>query len=699
MPILNRLCQFVAAAAIVFSVNPLAAQTTVNLKAFNTKNGVTIKTTGNKIDLSWPISAAEKGRVLLDLDKNSPLFKSIQATYKGAYKEIAANLNPEFILTIGHRDLISQNGWNIFFDRVPTKPFESYKVMMDKKSASVKSEGSRTIVSIGGVSGSTFSGNIEITFYNNTPLFNVAAVMTTRQDSAAILYDAGMVSNNPTWSKIGWAKTDDQFQNNDFSASDTAKNIMVKYRTIIGQTQNGSLAVFPAPHQYFYPLDEAFNLKFTWHGTNYRKMIPGYGLGIRQDLYGDRRYVPWFNAPPGTKQRLNFFCMVSTADGAGVLEKVKAYTRNDKFEPLPGYKTMASHFHNEYTTQYTLKNKPVEAEPEYVRVFKNLGVNIVHLGEFHGAGHPKGPDSLRLNELYTLFRECEKESKDNFLLLPGEEPNEFFGGHWLEFFPKPIYWIMSRKPGVPFVAEDSKYGKVYHIHDKMDMLKLLEQENGLAWTAHARTKGSTGFPDTYKNEAFFKSDHFNGAAWKNIPGDLSTDRMGTRVLDLLDDMNNWGLKKKVLAESDIFTITVENEMYAHTNINYLKLDKLPEFKNGWQPVLDVLKSGNFFATSGEVLLPEFKVNGAEAGSTINVSAATKSTVDFRVKWTYPLTFAEIVSGDGNKTYHQRVDLRNTAAFGDKTFHIPVNLKGKKWIRLEVWDAAVNGAFTQTVWIN
>ncbi|MES2810738.1 MAG: hypothetical protein V4619_19035 [Bacteroidota bacterium] len=699
MIVFNRLCLLTAAFVLLFNADTVKAQSAVNLKAFNPKNGVTVKTSGTKIDLSWPTSATEKGRVVLDLNKSNPLFESIQATSNGSFKEIAAKLNPEFILTIGHRDLISQNGWNIFFDRVPTKPFQSYNVALDKKSAWVKSDGSRTIVGVSGLSSSTFSGNIEITFYNNTPLFNVAAVMTTQQDSAAILYDAGMVSKNPTWSKIGWAKTDNTFQNNDFNGADEAQNIVVKYRTIIGQTANGSLAVFPAPHQYFYPLDEAFNLKFTWHGNNYRKMIPGYGLGIRQDLYGDRRYVPWFNAPPGTKQRMNFFCMVSTTDGPAVLEKVKAYTRNDKFEPLPGYKTMSSHFHNEYTTQYTLKGKPAEAEPEYVKVFKALGVNIVHLGEFHGTGHPKGPDSLRLNELHTLFQECEKESKDNFLLLPGEEPNEFLGGHWLEFFPKPIYWIMSRKPGVPFVENHPKYGKVYHIHDKMDMLKLLQDEKGLAWTAHARTKGSTGFPDIYKNEAFFKSDRFFGAAWKNIPGDLSTDRMGIRILDLLDDMNNWGHKKKVLAESDIFTITFENEMYAHTNVNYLKLDKLPEFKNGWQPVLDVLESGRFFATSGEVLLPDFKINGAEAGSTIKVTPTTKSTAEFRVKWTYPLQFADLITGDGTKVYHQRIDLKNTTAFGDKSFKIPVNLKGKKWIRLEVWDAAVNGAFTQTVWIN
>jgi hypothetical protein len=166
----------------------------------------------------------------------------------------------------------------------------------------------------------------------------------------------------------------------------------------------------------------------------------------------------------------------------------------------------------------------------------------------------------------------------------------------------------------------------------------------------------------------------------------------------MDDMSNWGLKKKVLAESDIFSITQKNEMYAHVNINYLKLNTLPDFKNGWQPVLDVLKSGRFFATTGEVLIPDFKVNGAEAGSTIKVTPATKSTMDFTVKWTFPLNFAEIISGDGRGVYRQRINLKNTTAFGTQTFHVPINLKNKTWVRLEVWDAAVNGAFTQTVWV-
>ncbi|MCK7553961.1 hypothetical protein MKQ70_02630 [Chitinophaga sedimenti] len=40
-----------------------------------------------------------------------------------------------------------------------------------------------------------------------------------------------------------------------------------------------------------------------------------------------------------------------------------------------------------------------------------------------------------------------------------------------------------------------------------------------------------------------------------MPADLSKPRLGLRVLDLMDDMNNWGLKKTVICEADLFTIT------------------------------------------------------------------------------------------------------------------------------------------------
>ncbi|GAB4045426.1 hypothetical protein GCM10028810_17690 [Spirosoma litoris] len=648
--------------------------------------------------VSWPTKGKETAKLVLNLDQAKPLFSSIQLTQQGKVHEIVKELDPAFVLTIGKRDLVSQNGWNIFFDKTNKLPHKSYAVELTKRDASVKTIGTRTIVRLSEVKVATFSGALEITVYAGSPLINVAAVMATEVDSTAILYDAGLVTKQPVWNTLAWADTDNNMHSIAADLNLPNKAQAVKYRTIIGATRSGSLAVFPAPHQYFYPLDEAYNLDFTWYGTKYRSLIPDFGIGIRQDLMGDRRWVPWVNAPPGTRQRLNFFCLLSADTPTKTLDEVKRFTHNDKYPVVPGYKTMSSHFHNEHTMNTVLAGKPVPEVPNFVKVFKNSGVNIVHLAEFHGPGHPKGPDDQRLLELKTLFSECKRLSDHDFLLLPGEEPNNFFGGHWLDFFPKPVYWIMSRKPDMPFITDDPTYGKVYRIADKNDMLRLLQVENGLAWTAHARTKGSTGFPDQYKDEEFYKSDHFFGAAWKNIPADLSEPRLSRRVLDLMDDMANWGLKKHVIAESDIFSMEPENETYAHLNVNYLQLDKLPEYSKGWQPVLDVMKQGKFFVTTGEIMLPKFTVNGKGAGETLQLPADGKATINLNVDWTFPLTFAEIISGDGKRVFRERIDLTNTLPFGKQAFRFTTNLKNRTWVRVEFWDAAVNGAFTQQVWL-
>jgi len=300
--------------------------------------------------------------------------------------------------------------------------------------------------------------------------------------------------------------------------------------------------------------------------------------------------------------------------------------------------------------------------------------------------------------LQALFEQCKRLSDKDFLLMPGEEPNEFFGGHWLQIFPKPVYWIMSRKKEESFVENKPGFGKVYHIGDKNDMLKLLQEERGLAWTAHARTKGSVNTPDIYNHEEFFKSDRFMGAAWKAMPADLSQPRLGNRVLDLLDDMNNWGEKKTVIAEADLFTITQENEMYAHMNVNYMMLDQLPKYDEGWKPVVDAMQHGKFFGTTGEVLMHELKINGKLSGETLTLNTDGTADVRLKLSWTFPMNFVEIISGDGEKVYRERIDLTNTKAFDEQQFQFRPKLKGRKWMRVEAWDSAVNGAFSQTFYL-
>ncbi|MEO6933512.1 MAG: hypothetical protein ABI151_17900, partial [Chitinophagaceae bacterium] len=333
---------------LCFLLNFAYSQVHIDSKAFSKKAGASFQVSSGSLTINWPAGNSTKGRLIIDLETTKPLFKSIGLQEGSLFKQIATDLDPVFLLTIGKRDLVSQNGWNIFFDRVPLKPFTSYKVDFKKQDATLSSVGSRTIVTIGTLSAADFTGNIEITLYHGSPLINIAAVMSTQTDSTAIVFDAGLISKTMNWTDIAWSDVDNKMQSVKPALQDTSRNEAVKYRTIIGKTTGGSLAVFPGPHQYFYPLDEAFNLRFTWHGNEYRKMVDGYGIGIRQDLYGDNRFVPWFNAPPGTRQRMNFFCLLASAAPALALEEVKKFTHNDRYVALPGYKTMSSHFHNEF---------------------------------------------------------------------------------------------------------------------------------------------------------------------------------------------------------------------------------------------------------------------------------------------------------------------------------------------------------------
>lgn len=673
------------------------AQIPVELSDFDPEGEATATVSDSLLDVTWPAGDTGPGRLQFSREPEAALLKSIQLMAGDTYQPVASELDPAFFLTVGKRDLEKRDGWTIFFDNPSHRPHESYPLRLERSKISVASVGGRTHVMIPGASAGPFSGHLEFILYHGSPLMKVEAVLTTTQDSLAILYDAGLVGQSTLWEKVWWANPAGYLQDAAAQAATTSQSVAVKYRTIIGQSRTGSLAVFPPPHQYFYPLDNAYNLEHTWFGNNYRNMQSGFGIGIRHEPLGDRRWVPWFNAPPDTQQRLSFFCLLSTEKDGKVLENVKEYTHSDTYVPLPGYYTMSSHFHTEHTDD-VLTHKPLPDIPGFVKAFRNTGVNIVHLGEFHGPGSPRGPEIKRFSELKVLFDECRRLSSGDFLLLPGEEPNNFLGGHWMNIFPKPVYWVMSREPELPYQEEHPEYGTVYRIGSAEDMLQLLKDERGLAWTAHARIKGSTGFPDQYRQEDFFRSDRFLGAAWKAMPADLSQPRMGTRVLDLMDDMANWGQKKYVIAEADLFKIEPDYELYGHMNVNYLQLEELPEFEEGWQPVLDAMESGKFFVTTGEILMPAFSVNGAGAGETLALDDTEPVTIQADLRWTFPLQFAEIVSGDGEQVYRETINLSDTPAFGEQTFTFTVDLPDRKWVRLEVWDVAANGAFTQMVWL-
>lgn len=223
-------------------------------------------------------------------------------------------------------------------------------------------------------------------------------------------------------------------------------------------------------------------------------------------------------------------------------------------------------------------------------------------------------------------------------------------------------------------------------------MEMAHREGVLVSMPHPRTKGSTGFPDAIKDKPFFKDAAYHGVGFRWGMGlDLSEQRLcDRRCLTLLDDMTNWMADqstplKYLIAITETRYKVPGDEVYSSSPVNYVKLARLPNPRDV-SPVIDALKRGDSFITSGEVLVPSFSIKKVGA----------ETTVVAEVEWTFPLEFVEVVWGDGNKTNRKIVIATEFAPFGRHRFQIAVNLAGQKWLRFAAWDSAGNGAILQPV---
>jgi hypothetical protein len=316
-----------------------------------------------------------------------------------------------------------------------------------------------------------------------------------------------------------------------------------------------------------------------------------------------------------------------------------------------------------------------------------MGVDVAMIADFHGDGHPQDQAELRLKELKAYYDYCRAQSGKDFLLIPSEEANVHYGGHWAVAFPKPVYWFMARPGTKSSRAEMPGYGTVYTIGSAQALLDMMRRERGFAYQTHPRTKGSKEYPDKIRFTEHFLDDTYVGAGWKQMPADMASPRLGERSLTLLDDMSNWGLRKILLSEVDVFQIDHTHELYAHMNVNYVRGASVPSFDN-YGEVLRTMEKGDFFVSTGEVLMPEHSIRETQTGKLRAVA---------ELQYTMPLEFAEVVWGDGEKTHRQSYSLQTTREFGRQKIEFDVDAPGWRWARLAVWDVAGNGVFVNPVW--
>src|SRR5436305_1747561 len=80
------------------------------------------------------------------------------------------------------------------------------------------------------------------------------------------------------------------------------------HRLAVAGGKNGSVAVFPPPHQFFFARELEVNLGYVWHRRDGGR---AFALGVRQGENAEGYNPTWaekvfslYNAPPGTQQRM-----------------------------------------------------------------------------------------------------------------------------------------------------------------------------------------------------------------------------------------------------------------------------------------------------------------------------------------------------------------------------------------------------------
>lgn len=556
------------------------------------------------------------------------------------------------------------------------------------RAASARSHGDRVEVLFDGFQMGLFTGGIAYTFYPGSRLIEQAAIVKTEEQDVAYYYDTGLrmtadSDRRPGGnmdSQIAYYDTRDQLRV-EASRGPERVPVAVRYRALAARTAGGSIAIFPAPHRYFFARDFTTNMEYVWHSA-FRGRL---SIGIRQLPDDNSSYYPWMNAPPGTEQHLGVFYLLSDEAPSAALASVLRYTHRDRFPELEGYKTLSSHWHFAYTEQ-AMAHGP-DWVPPFKPVLKAMGVHAAIIMDFHGDGHPRDLTDLRLKELDAYFRACRAQSDSEFVLIPSEEANVHLGGHWALVFPKPVFWLMSRPQDTEFRSSDANYGTVYHIGSASELLQMVRAENGTMYQTHPRTKGSTGFPDRIRETEHFRDARYLGAGWKAMPSDLSSPRLGERALKLLDDMNNWGLRKRLIGEVDVFQLDSTHELYAHMNVNYVRIPELPRYDE-YGLLLEALGRGDYFISTGEILLNRFSISGNSPNQII---------VQADVSYTFPLKMAEVVWGNGSETSREVFPLETTRQLGRSSFEWKIQANNWKWARFAVWDVAADGAFSNPVW--
>ncbi|HJO12745.1 MAG: hypothetical protein QGG67_08640 [Gammaproteobacteria bacterium] len=721
----------------VQSVFAQSANLACSIEEFNSTGGFDLSQEPDAVTLSWAGTGNERLRLSLAVIEQAPIVRELAIrSGTSGWVKVLENAKFDYKIVEGLRrisnqqlaplrdlgveltpEVVDTHKWNVFWDapldlsteirRGNPPPAEGVAdqpglprsadeirradIQYAVDACEVRSTGARVEIAFSGVSLGSFRGQLLITLYQGTNLIRTEVTASTSLPSVAYKYDVGISGLTlDDKSTVYWRDIAGQLQSYSMIGPVNEQYVPLRAanRLVVAELDGVSIAAFPPPHTFFWAREIEINVGYNW----YRKdNDASFSFGIRQGEQEvvDRYLANWslYSAPPGSLQKMAGYFYPTLGDKNRGFTAALNFTNADVYKALPGYKVMGSHYHTNLGREL-MATGSMDSRLSDFEVIQSAGIDI--------AGPVDRPrDETQLEEQHWLFEGALRHSDDEFMVLPEMENSNLLGGHWDLLFSHPVYYVDARPPGTPLVTTHPEYGKMYNIGNVEDVMAMVEAENMLIFMPHPRTKGSTGYPDAVAETSQFLNNRYRGVGWRwGMGSDLSEQRLSDfRVLPLLDDMNNWIAKtllqpKYLLAITETYFKSPGDDIYANGPVSYLKMDELPQ-GNDYSDIIQTLRDGDYFVTSGEVLIPsvEYDIDGAN------------SSVVAEVSWTFPLDFVEVVYGDGENTFYETISARDLPPFDETVFTLPFDATEKYWVRFAAWDSAGNGAVTMPIRIN
>ena len=147
----------------------------------------------------------------------------------------------------------------------------------------MKTDGARLEISFPGLAMGIFSGRLQFTVYRGANLLRQEAIAKTDEPSVAYKYQGGLKGfSTDLLPRIAWRDVHHGPQVTRLTSIEAGDQTVLRARNrlAVAEGQNGSVAFFPPPHQFFFARELEVNLGYVW----YRK-DPGnsFAFGVRSD--------------------------------------------------------------------------------------------------------------------------------------------------------------------------------------------------------------------------------------------------------------------------------------------------------------------------------------------------------------------------------------------------------------------------------